>query len=160
MIIDYNTLTAEELEKYVEFIDWSMVPPYLITKEIRTKFNSIPQLQARLHLEDLFSKMENKQDQEKYPDCIFFFIEEDCYMELTLKNGNLWCSFEKIWFDIKEKTGYDFEGIELFIKNIFHFYFKFKYRDVNPKQNSLAMIHLIELHFNKKENKKEEQSIW
>ncbi len=120
VLINYRTLTIEELEEYAEFVDWSMVPCSLLTNEVKTKFKSIPQLNARLWFEDLVSKMTIKEDQRKYPYRFFFFIDYNYFMDLNLRNGELWCSNQNIWIlflknKIKDKT---FSEIKLFIKNI------------------------------------------
>lgn len=38
MKIDYNTLTAEQLEECVEFIEWEKVPEHLLTDKVISEF--------------------------------------------------------------------------------------------------------------------------
>ncbi len=122
MKINYSTLTVEQLEEYVEFvkfIEWFTMPSHLLTEEIKTKFSSIPMLNARIWLEDLLSKMVVKQDQEKFPDFLFFFIEDECFMNLDLSNNHLWCSHTKIWSVLKNKVKFNcFEDIQYVIRII------------------------------------------
>ncbi len=54
MEIDYNTLTAEQLEEYAEFVDWSLVPSHLITEEVKKSFGMLKSLKMRLWFDDLF----------------------------------------------------------------------------------------------------------
>jgi len=57
MKIDYTTLTVEKLEEYVEFVDWSLVPRKLITKDIQEKFSDLKELQARIILKELVDRI-------------------------------------------------------------------------------------------------------
>ncbi len=117
--IDYDTLTIEQLEEHVEFIDWSLVSSCLITDEIKKSFSSLPGLKARLWLENLLNKMVFKEDQVAYPNAIFFFIGDEYYMEFNLKNGRLWCSQERVWSVFKKKVKFRYyDEIKFFIKNI------------------------------------------
>ncbi len=124
MIINYDTLTQEQIEEYAEFIDWSTIPSRFLTEEIKNKFNSIPQLNARIWLDNLFSQMIIKMDLKEYPNRIFFFIGDTRYMNLSTKNGQLWCSEDRIWFVLQRRTGYNHDQTQLFIKNVVEHYFK------------------------------------
>ncbi len=118
MKIDYNILTAEQLEEYAEFIDWSRVSSKLLTEKVNKSFGFLPQFAARLWFEDILSQMIIKEDQKKYPNFLLFFIGEEWYMDLDLKNGFLWCSDKKIWSAIHNKTNHGFSEIQLFIQNV------------------------------------------
>ncbi len=96
MNIDYNTLTIEQIEEKVEFIDWSLMPSHLITEDVKKSFGSMPQLNARLWFEDLLSKMVIKEDPKEFPNIVFFFIEDKYYMD-SYKSRDLWCSYDRIW---------------------------------------------------------------
>lgn len=109
MKIDHNTLTEDQLEEFVEFIDWSLVSSSLLTEEVKRKFKDITELQVRLWFEELLNSMEIKMDRKKFPYSIFFFKEGEWYMELDTKNGNLWGSNERIWSTLRRKTGASIE---------------------------------------------------
>ncbi len=168
--VDYNTLTAEQIEEYVEFIDWSFVPFHLLTDNVKKLFGSIPRLVARIWLEDLLSQMVVKEDQEKFPDRIFFFIGDECLMNLELKNWSLWCSHDAIWSILEKKIGTEYSKVQSFIKNVMEQHFKneevtpgfmapivqksmeqhFKDKEVTPKLQNLEVSKFIEQHFKTK----------
>lgn len=145
MKIDYKNFTEEQLEEWVEFIDWSLVPSHLLNEEVRTQFKDIKGLQVRIWFEDLLASLEIKVDKEKYPDSIFFFLEDKWYMELDQRIGDLWCSYELMWSFIEKKIKYPTWEVQRFIKNIVDNYFK------NLKVNPLIPRHIyiieIEKHF-------------
>ncbi len=58
--IDYNKLTLEQLEEYVEFIDWYVVPSHLVTDDIKKKFGAMKGLKIRLMVEDFFAERRAK----------------------------------------------------------------------------------------------------
>ncbi len=118
MKIDYRTLTVEQLEEHVEFIDWSIVPSHLLTNEVQDLFKSIQKLRARLWFEDLLSKMVIKKNENTLTRRVFFFFEDKWYMDLNLKNKHLSCSLENIWIILVKEYGFDFLEVQLFIKNI------------------------------------------
>lgn len=130
MNIDYNTLSEDQLEEFVEFIDWSLVPSHLLTEDIKKRFSFIFKgLQVRLWLEELLFSFEAKIDEEKYPGTIFFFKKDKWYMDLDLdlmnrKKGKIWCSRERIWTTLGEKISCDPNERKRFIKNIMASFFK------------------------------------
>ncbi len=124
MEIDYNTLSVEELEEHVEFIDWSMIPSRLLTDEVRKTFRTLPQFKVRIWIEDLLVQMVIKEDQEKFPDKLFFFIEDRCFFELNFTNGQLWCSVERIWSILEKDHKFNFFEILSFLKNVMDQYLK------------------------------------
>ncbi len=124
MTINYDTLTTEQIEEYAEFIDWSTIPSRFLIEEIKDKFGSIPQLNARIWFDELFLKMVVKVDQKQYAGWIFFFIDGVRYMNLRPIDGQLWCSEERIWSVIKNKIRYDHEETRLFIKKVMEQHFK------------------------------------
>ncbi len=122
--IDYNTLTTEQLEEYAEFVDWSLVPSELITEKIKKSFEPMSKLKTRLWFEDLLKQMVIKEDKKKYPQSIFFFIDEFLYMEIEFKNRNIWCSDDRIWLSFENKTEYKYKEIQIFIKNLIKIHLK------------------------------------
>lgn len=44
--INYDTLTAEQLEEWVEFVDWSKVPDHLLTTEFKNEFDPLFNIQV------------------------------------------------------------------------------------------------------------------
>ncbi len=55
-MIEYNSLTEEQIEELVEDIDWIQVPRYLITENIKKKFKDVKPLKVRIFLEDLVQR--------------------------------------------------------------------------------------------------------
>lgn len=125
MEINYTTLTEEQIEELVEFINWSRVPSHFITENVRRKFSPIFKgLQIRIWFEDLLSSFQIKVDRRIYPDSIFFFIEGELYMELDIKTGDLWCSYDNMWSVFESKFDCKYDKIQLFIKNVVEMYIK------------------------------------
>ncbi len=134
MKLNYNTLTTKDLEEKVEFIDWSLIPSHLITEGVKTKFGSIPQLQARIWFEDLILKMERRKN--KYvPGNTYFYIGDDLYMNILSKYYTVYCSTDKIWSILIRK--YLFTDIEaqLFIRNMVNKHFNIKGLEIRPNTN-------------------------
>ncbi len=171
MNINYDTLTIEQLEEHVEFVDWSMVPFHLFTEDIKKSFGSISQLQTRLWFDNLLSQMVIKEDQKRFPDRIFFFIGDECPMNLGLKNWSLWCSHDAIWSILEKKFGNNYIDVQTFIKNVVQQYFKnkevipvsdgdeqfikveqyFKNKGVNPQSDTFGISSYVKEHFDSKE---------
>ncbi len=84
MNINYETLTAEQIEEHAEFVDWSIMPSHLLTTDIKKRFKDIKKLRARMILEDILSIMTIKADIKKFPNTIFFFVDNELYMFLRL----------------------------------------------------------------------------
>ncbi len=124
MRINYNKLTAESLEEYVEFIDWSIIPYHLLTEDVRKLFGSIPQLKARLWFEDLLSKMAVKENEKVFPDCVFFIIENECFIELNFRKKDFWFSLDSIWYVLEYKFYYNYEYTHFFLKNVMKQYYE------------------------------------
>ncbi len=124
MNTDYDTLTKEELEELAEFVDWSLVPPHLLTDEVKKSFGALKGLKARIWFEDLLSQMMIKEDRVMYPDFKYFFIDNNLYMELNKKDGKLWCSYYDIWLIFSKKYEFNYNKTQLFIKNIIEQYLK------------------------------------
>lgn len=49
----YNTMTAEQLEENIEFVDWVFVPDRLINQELAEKFSCFPQILILLKLNEV-----------------------------------------------------------------------------------------------------------
>ncbi len=124
MTIDYDTLTAEDLEEYVEFIDWTLVSPKLITDEVKKSFGSMPQLNFRIWFEDFMINMDIKEDQGSFSNEYFFFSKDIFCMELDLEDRFLWIT-NRMWVIIRNKFNkYYYQEIEKNIKNLLTIHFK------------------------------------
>ncbi len=135
MKINYNKLTAEQIEKHVEFIDWSVVPPNLITEELKIKFGSISQLQARLWLEGLLLKMVKYEEQNH----LVFSAENKWYMDLSKKTGILCCSNINLLLVFENKYKFNYDEAQSYIRNILKMYFK------KIKISSVTFIDFIDI---------------
>ncbi len=153
MTINYKTLTVEQIEEHVEFIDWSMVPSYLITDELKTIFKSIPQLQARIWFEDLMSQMVIKEDQVKFQNRIYFFIKDKWCMEYVKSTNCLYCSYYRVWLLLTKK--YNFNQLEF--KNFIHNLVLLHFKEIEINSNyytlrietGFSYLEHVEQHFNK-----------
>lgn len=145
LFIDHNSLTEDQLEEWVEFIDWSLVPSSLLTENIKKKFHSFPGLQLRIWFEDLFGSLEIKIDREEYPNRVFFFKGEEIYMELDEKDGNLSCSYKNIWSFFYDKIGRNHNETQRYIKNVVEMHFK--NREVTPLKRLHWDSWEVKMHF-------------
>lgn len=118
----YNTLTEDQLEEWVEFIDWSMAPYRLLVDDIRKKFKDIPKLQVRLWFEETLRSLRVKVHKGKYSNTIVFSKGLSSLMDLDLDSGVLWCSYRKIWEPLENKKGRNYGETQSFIKNILEMY--------------------------------------
>ncbi len=149
MNINYNTLTAEQLEEHVEFIDWSLVPPRLITDEIKKSFSMFKGLQARLWFEYLLFKMEKKEDKEKFPNETFFLIDDMWYMHIDLKTNNLSCSSGRVWIIFERFFDLQYFEIRSFIKNQMEMHLNII--GLTPGESVHTEIRHVEKHFSGEE---------
>ncbi len=146
--IDYNTLTEEQLEEHVEFINWSLVPPHLLTKNIRQIFKSVPQMNAKIWFEDLMSKMEIREDQERFPNIVFYFVADEWNMLFSSKNTSLWGSSKFIGQIFIERFNFEKDEARLFFKNEVEHFFKIKKATpIFQELNGINIEH-IKNHFN------------
>ncbi len=118
----YDTLTVEQLEENIEFLDWTLVPRKMFTHELQAKFSCVSKLRARVWFDRILDQITAKALEEKCPDIIFLFIDKRCYMHLNKYTGELFCSQTLIWSYFIEdfKMGYD--GTYLFIKDMMERY--------------------------------------
>ncbi len=127
--INYKTLTVDQLEERVEFVDWSLVPSELLTKKIKRSFGFLPKLKARLWFEGLIRKMKIV-DPGLGRGNLDFYYNNVRYMRFESQTKILWCSRNRIWlaFAREHQCNY-FEGA-IIITNLI----KKKFRlDVKPR---------------------------
>lgn len=125
MGIEYDKLTADQLEEWAELIDWSMVPSHLLTPRMAKNFSPVfNDLKARIWLEELLNSLELKIYELKYPHLLSFSKEGNLYMELDITTGELWCSSTRMWSVFEEKFYYEYDEIQKFIKNVVESRFK------------------------------------
>lgn len=150
MKIDYNTLTEEQLVEFVEFIDWSTVPSCLLNEKVTNRFSPVFKgLQVRMWLEELVASFVIKVDEKAYPNCVFFLKEEEVYMVLDGKTGELHCSYDRVWSVIKNEFGLNHnDKIKRYIKNVMEMHFK--NMEVTPLTYSDISIKSVEMHFKNK----------
>ena len=63
-----------------------------------------------------------KIDKEKYSDSIFFFKGNDYYFEI--EKTDIWCSYDQVWSVFKREYGMNYDGIQVFIKDMVERHFK------------------------------------
>lgn len=111
----YDTMTAEQLEEYIEFIDWKEFPIGLINDELKTKFSNFPKLKARIWFEEILNSLERKTDSERFGNKIFFFKEDEILFEYSIKERTIYCSREKIWMFLSKECLFNYSDIVSFI---------------------------------------------
>lgn len=117
MKIDYNTLTEDQLEEWVEFVEWSMVPFHLITPRVIRNFSPVfKELRARIWFEEFVNKCERK-------DINYFYIlkdrDENTIFEINPIREEIWCSsliFEFVRSFLRNSSPPEDQGnIQIFI---------------------------------------------
>lgn len=104
----YNTMTAEQLEENIEFIDWNEFPIELLTDEFKNKFSNFPKIKARIWFEEILSSLEIKIDEKNFRNRMFFFKGDEVLFECGIKNKTIYCSHEKIWSFLSKKCFFSF----------------------------------------------------
>lgn len=128
MKIEYDKLTEEQLEEFVEFIDWTLVPTYLLTEEIEKKFSCFPQAKARIWFERFYSELRIL----KSGNHMFFFQGREMVMDLNLEDGVLFCDNHRMWQNI----------FSLFFKT--HDQYNFDERIINTDKCSKLISHVMD----------------
>ncbi len=100
--INYSNLTVEQIEEYVEFIDWSKISKELFTDEIKQKFGSFPQVRLRIWFEDLLDKIQIPNKHEKFIINVFYCKDNEGYLEFDKKSRQLFCSKQKVWKEFEK----------------------------------------------------------
>lgn len=150
----YENITSEQIEENVEFIDWLMVPEYLITEEIKTKFSSINTLRAMIWFKDVLNHIEFKKDVEKYTETsLFLFLGRELYMCFDEENNRLFCIEERICKVLKDEYGYDYTKDEEEIKRLVKFLVEQKFNHIVVTYIQYlplpqAEVFNVEMHFN------------
>ncbi len=102
--------TAEQIEEYIEFIDWSLMPINRIPKETKEKFSDVKQLQLIIWMQEIFDTYEIKENKITFPDSLFFFKDRICYIELD-KKGIIRLSYDGILNIIDNTFTFDLVNI-------------------------------------------------
>ena len=74
-----------------------------------------PILQSKESLfADLVGKLERKEDRQRYPDSVFWFMGDKFMFEYDEIERILWCNFD-IWDDFRQKFNMGYNQIQAFI---------------------------------------------
>lgn len=128
------TLTPDQLKQLDEAISKQNEPPKP-TKEQR--------------FWGLINGLSVKVDFEKYPDSIFFFNKEECWIDYDIKRATLWIRYDKIWSVFEREYQMVFDSIQTFIKHLVEEHFELK--GVTPGRFRYPVRRLVEEHFELKE---------
>ena len=113
----------------------------------------------RLLVETKFSKkyaMENlflefavdlkiKIDEEKYPNHVFLFKNDECYFYFNLKNRRFYVEYDKIWSIFQSKFELNYIDIKSFMKYMLERHFKLM--GFTPSLGSIHFTVQLERHF-------------
>ncbi len=145
----YDTMTAEQLEENIEFIDWNEFPIELITDEFKNKFSNFPKIKARIWFEEILSSLETKIDEKKFGNRIFFFRGNELLFECGINHTTIYCSHEKIWLFLSKECF--FSTVEITVFLIFMLNNKYKGSKYFPAwaKWNFEFKNKIEQHFNK-----------
>lgn len=99
-MIDYDILTEDQIEELIEEIDWTRIPIYLITENIKEKFKDVKLLRFRVFLEDLmqrgkfqnrcmYTDFEGVEREVVNKDNVFFVIDNKVMFSVELEYGKV-----------------------------------------------------------------------
>src|SRR5258706_5085543 len=83
------------------------------------KLNDIDKI---MFFDEILLNLQVKVDNEKYPDSIFLFNDDICYVELSTKNYNLYCSYKYIWSIFEREFLMEYKDIQSFINGKMELY--------------------------------------
>jgi hypothetical protein len=58
-----------------------------------------------------------KTNQERYPNLIFWFKQDRCYIQYDIETGHLWCDHDLVWGVFERELDWGHPQIESFINN-------------------------------------------
>lgn len=114
---EYKNLTEDQIEEWLEIIDWSIIPSYLITESLKKKFQSFPDLQLRIWFEEILDSIEIH-NEASFSDPVSLKKDGNLYMEFDKNKENLWCSYDYVWVNFNKVFGDNIFKFARFIKNI------------------------------------------
>ena len=74
----------------------------------------------------ILSKIKPKVDDEKYPNVVFYFIEDQFYIEQDLKTRTFWCRYKDFWSFFESKFNLEHEETQVFLNYLLEEHFKCK----------------------------------
>ena len=81
-------------------------------------------------IKDLFHQLTRdlviKVDNDKFPNYIFYFNDNNCIFEYNKESGNFYCNYEKYWSIFYEKFGFNYNQIRDLTKDMVESHFKLK----------------------------------
>ena len=96
-------------------------------KLYRAGFNDDPKLIEMINfVEEILNKVKPKVDEEKYPNNIFYFIEEQLYIQQDLKNRTFWVRYDNFWSIFETKYNLKTQEIQVFLNHLLEEHFKCK----------------------------------
>ena len=135
-----------------------LIKPILIEFSDEDRYyQQVPYSDCETELLNMFYDSDIKIDFEKYPVSIFVFKNNEFICEYNMKNGELWCSYYKIWKFFYEKYELNDLQITNLIKNVVEGHFK--NIKVTPTNSPLSTLFLVEEHFNNIEITPQRQEI-
>ena len=94
---------------------------------------------------NIFEGLHIKLDLKRYPNRIFFFKEDRCWMEYDWKNGYFGCRYEGFWEVLTMENNLNYREVQAFIKDWVEQHFKLK--GVTPTKGVVANCFWVEQHF-------------
>jgi len=75
---------------------------------------------------NIFEGTHIKLDLKRYPNQVFFFKEDICWMEYHWENGYLWCRYRDFWEVLETENRWEYAEVQAFIKKQVEERFKLK----------------------------------
>lgn len=139
--LDYENLTSEQIEEFVEFIDWSKVPIRFITDDVKNSFGAFPGLSLRVWFDDILSNLKPLKGYEEFIDgvCYRDIKEGNFLAEVDLKKNNLRLCNQKVLLKISRDSNcsYTSNVVEKYIRSVW----KEHHVETNRKLIGINIIH-------------------
>ena len=94
---------------------------------------------------NIFEGVYIKLDLKRYPNSVFFFKEDEFWMEHAWKKSYLWCRYEGFWRVLGMENRWNYREVQAFIKSQVEEHFKLK--GITPLINIISISIMVEEHF-------------
>jgi len=115
--------------------------------ELKAQISELEKITPEERFLDLIDGMTVKIDKDKYPDSIFFFKGDKCYLEL--EKSRLWVTYDEVWQVFEVEYGMAYGEIQAFIRDQVEQHFKM--REVTPSLADCLLYQVVEQHFKMRE---------
>ena len=92
---------------------------------------------------EILDKVVKKVDEEKYPNSVFYFIDDKCFFEFFYqdeKNTEFWVRYKDCWKVFYDKFNFNYTETQQFIKTMVEEHFKMRSTTPNQLKNRSHLV--------------------